>query len=399
MNHVKSLTAVLFVLLSFSALHAEEPGFEFLFDGKTLQGWEGDLDVWRIDSKSGSMVANGRGNIFTKEKYDNFIVQLEFKVAPNGNNGLMIRVDDSAFLAPSNSALEVQIDDDRQRIDDFNGVLERSGLPAKRGYSREPGEWNFLEVVADGARYQTFLNGMTVVDADVLGSGNRLLQSRAGRFGFLSWDGMTAIRLMRVKPIKAGTSQSYKSEPETGFEPLFDGKSLENWGGDTAKWKIEDDVLVHRNGGDLFTKESYDDFILRFETKLSKDSVDVLRLCCARPGKSVPGIDVKIVNEDDFSPRAEPTSFYGSIPKGIPARRGSLKKTGSWNSNEIVVRGSLLTVVVNDKVVMDTDLRAVPTETIAKMKKYEGHLRLLGGKGVTEYRNIRIKRLNGDVTE
>ena len=65
-----------------------------------------------------------------------------------------------------------------------------------------------------------------------------------------------------LKPIDA-------QEPEAGFRPLFNGRDLSGWEGDTKGYIVEQGELVCKPGGNLYTIESFDDFILRFEFKLT----------------------------------------------------------------------------------------------------------------------------------
>jgi hypothetical protein len=63
-------------------------------------------------------------------------------------------------------------------------------------------------------------------------------------------------------------------EEKEGFKVLFDEINMHNWMGNTTNYVIEDGVLVVRkpkfgSGGNLFSKEEYDDFIFRFEFKLT----------------------------------------------------------------------------------------------------------------------------------
>jgi poly(3-hydroxybutyrate) depolymerase len=58
-----------------------------------------------------------------------------------------------------------------------------------------------------------------------------------------------------------------------GFAPLFDGKSLDGWEGDTSLWSARDGMLVGRSPGlkhndFLATTKSYGDFILKFSFRL-----------------------------------------------------------------------------------------------------------------------------------
>ncbi len=63
--------------------------------------------------------------------------------------------------------------------------------------------------------------------------------------------------------------------PESGFTPLFDGKSLQGWEGDANWFRVDDGAIVAGSASEtipnnffLATTEQYEDFELRLEAKL-----------------------------------------------------------------------------------------------------------------------------------
>ena len=68
-----------------------EDGFQPLFNGKDLAGWIGAVDNYEVVDGAIRCKAGRGGNLLTKDEYDNFVVRLEFKLPPGGNNGLAIR--------------------------------------------------------------------------------------------------------------------------------------------------------------------------------------------------------------------------------------------------------------------------------------------------------------------
>jgi hypothetical protein len=152
-------------------------GFVSLFDGKTLDGWQGDVKHYAVED--GAMVCHG-AQLFTKKQYANFILRFEFKVPPAGNNGVGIRApstvrDGKVALEgnPSYTGMEIQIlDDDHPKYKGLLQPYQAHGsvygvVPAKRGFLKPAGEWNQEEIVADGSRIKVTLNGTVIVDADL----------------------------------------------------------------------------------------------------------------------------------------------------------------------------------------------------------------------------------------
>ena len=95
-----------------SAAEAAE-GFQPIFDGKSLDGWIGlkdDTSSYYV--KDGMLICKDTGNvhIFTKKEYANFILRLQIKLDPGGNNGIGIRTQVSD--APHIEGLEIQVLED-----------------------------------------------------------------------------------------------------------------------------------------------------------------------------------------------------------------------------------------------------------------------------------------------
>ena len=88
-------------------------GFVSLFDGKTLKGWvglKGNTDSYYV--KDGMLICKdtGKVHIFTTKEYANFILRLEIKMDPGGNNGVGIRT--KVSKQPHIEGTEVQVLDD-----------------------------------------------------------------------------------------------------------------------------------------------------------------------------------------------------------------------------------------------------------------------------------------------
>ena len=107
-----SVFALVFACTSFfstttSADHHEE-GFESIFDGKTLDGWDGDPQMWSV--KDGAITGTTtpeiqikNGNTFLiwkKGELSDFELKLEYKIvgSPSGNSGIQYR----SFELPAN---------------------------------------------------------------------------------------------------------------------------------------------------------------------------------------------------------------------------------------------------------------------------------------------------------
>jgi len=143
-------------------------GFVSLFDGKTLNGWQGDTKGYLVED--GVLVCKkGGGNLFTDREYSDFILRLEYKLGPGGNNGVGIR--SSLKGTPGFTGMEIQILDDTApkyaglKPVQYNGSIY-GAVAAKRGHTKKVGEWNVIEIMAKGGQVKVTLNGTVIVDAD-----------------------------------------------------------------------------------------------------------------------------------------------------------------------------------------------------------------------------------------
>ena len=145
-----------------------------LFDGKSLAGWEGNTNVWRVREGvivGGSTNGNPRNEFLaTARPYRNFALGLEYRlVGTKGfvNSGVQFR--SARVKQPPNEMSGFQADigaghsgclyDESRR----NRFLARA-TDARIKQLEKPGEWNRYEVRCEGPRIRIALNGETTVD-------------------------------------------------------------------------------------------------------------------------------------------------------------------------------------------------------------------------------------------
>ena len=154
-------------------------GWILLFDGETTDGWRGyNMSVmpsaWKtIDGVLTSAGEGGNigGDIITIDKYDNFDLKPDWKLAREGNSGILYHVVEGPELhATYFSGPEYQL------IDDFDfpgGVTPLNSTGAD--YAMTPadttqkqlnptGEWNSSRIVFDHGKVQHYLNGKLIVE-------------------------------------------------------------------------------------------------------------------------------------------------------------------------------------------------------------------------------------------
>jgi hypothetical protein len=161
-----------------TGITAEElnDGFVPIFNDRSLDGWvglDGDTSSYYVDDEMLVCTATGKKHLFTENKYDNFVLRLQIKLDPGGNNGVGVRT--RIDKAPHLYGMEIQVLDDSYYADadpiklkDYQHHGSIYGVvPAKTGHLKPPGQWNDEEIVCDGRRVTVRLNGAVIVDADL----------------------------------------------------------------------------------------------------------------------------------------------------------------------------------------------------------------------------------------
>ncbi len=188
--------------------HAD--GFESRFNGTDLTGWSGAVDNYEVVDGAIRCKAGHGGILHTTDEYANFVVRLEFKVPPSGNNGLAIRTDgtgDPAYAAMT----ELQVLDSEHpnyaKLDARQYHGSAYGIvAAKRGFQRAAEVWNFQEVTVDGSKIKVELNGNIILDADLATVTEYMANSphpgkdrKSGFFGFAGHNDPVSFRNVSIK--------------------------------------------------------------------------------------------------------------------------------------------------------------------------------------------------------
>jgi hypothetical protein len=198
---------------------------------------------------------------------------------------------------------------------------------------------------------------------------------------------------------------------EKGFHPIFNGHDLSGWeygqvppitkAGNGYQVREADHVIycTVQDGGFLFTKKEYPNFILRYEFKLTPGANNGIGIRAPMEGQpSYNGMEIQIL--DDTAPKyahLHPEQYCGSVYGVSAAERGHLKPVGEWTSEEIYANGSHIVVTLNGAKIVDTDLSKVTDPTVlAKhpgIHNTSGHIAFLGHGAQVEFRNLRVKEL------
>lgn len=145
-----------------NALTADEKkaGFELLFEGKGLDGWE-QKGNWVVEDGAIARTDRGGGLTYTVKMIpDDFELRFQWKVAEGSNSGIYYRP----------GQYEYQILDNKVHRDGRNPRTSAASLyfciaPSKDA-TKPVGQWNCGRVICEGTVVQHWLNGEKVIDLD-----------------------------------------------------------------------------------------------------------------------------------------------------------------------------------------------------------------------------------------
>jgi len=152
-------------------------GWKLLFDGQTMNGWRTfknkENNTWEVldgtlhCKSSSDTTATQRADIITTEMYANYELSFDFKIAPQGNSGLIYRVTEE-FEVPYASGPEYQIIDDigyPGELKDVNKTGANYDVQVAENKTLNPaGEWNTGKLVVNTNHVEHWVNGVKVLE-------------------------------------------------------------------------------------------------------------------------------------------------------------------------------------------------------------------------------------------
>lgn len=406
-------------------------GFVSIFNGKDLTGWKGLVknpierakmskailakeqekadkqmnDSWYVEN--GNLIFKGKGdNICTDKQYGDFEMYVDWMLDPAGpepDAGIYLR-----------GTPQVQIWDIART--NVGAQVGSGGLYNNKTNESKPlkvadnklGQWNTFYIKMIGDRVTVYLNGELVTD--------NIIQENY-------WDRKQAIfpieqielqahgckvyyrdiyvkELERPEPFKLSAE-----ETKEGFEVLFDGTNMHQWQGNTSAYVLEDGCIsLHpetRFGGNLYTKDEYDNFVYRFEFQLTPGANNGVGIRTPLTGDAAyVGMEIQILDHDaPIYSKITPLQVHGSVYGIIGAKRAKLKPAGEWNYEEIVANGDNIKVTLNGEVILEGNLKDAMKNGAADGKNHpgvtnkSGHIAFLGHGNPIKFKNIRVKRL------
>lgn len=408
----------------------QDGGFVSIFNGKNLDGWKGLVENpikrakmtpkelaaaqvkadaaaktgWVIEN--GELLFTGKGdNLCTNKQYGDFEMLVDWKLypGPEPDAGIYLR-----------GTPQVQIwDTARVNVGaqvGSGGLYNNQQNPSKplKVADQKVGEWNTFRIKMIGERVSVWLNDELVTDNVVLENYWNRSQPifPTEQIELQAHGSKVAYRDIFIKEIERPEPfQLPADEKKEGFRVLFDGTNLNEWTGNKKDYVVESGNIVlypsQNFGGNLYTKEQFDNFIFRFEFMLTPGANNGLGIRAPLEGDAAyGGMELQILDNDaPVYKNLQIYQYHGSVYGVIPAKRGYLKPVGEWNYQEVIADGDHIKIILNGTTILDGNIReASKNGTIDKrdhpgLLNKTGHIGFLGHGSLVKFRNIRIKPL------
>lgn len=422
-----------FILATIATLFAPlQDGFVPLFNGTDLSGWvnvNGAESTWRAEEGMIRCTGQPVCLLRTAKAYENFILELEWRhESPTGNAGLFVWADALPALGtPFTKAIEVQVmlgnktPNYTSEGDIFSiwGAVMTPDRPHPGGWARclpseartkGAGEWNHYRVECIDGRITLAVNGKVV-------SGGYDCNPRRGYICLEAEGSPVDFRNIRINtlPVEAGP-WAVSANEATGFTPLFNGLNLDGWkppASQESNWMVRGGRLFHNGqGGDLWSKESFEDFDLVVDWRWTKQHQGEMDRPVILPDGSTEVDDegkpvtTRIEERDSGiflrgSSKSQVNLWCWSVGSGevwgyrtdatmspevraaVTPRVNADNPVGEWNRYLIRMRGDRLTVVLNGKTVIeDAQLPGINTS---------GPIAFQSHGSEVEFRNILVR--------
>ncbi len=205
------------------------------------------------------------------------------------------------------------------------------------------------------------------------------------------------------------------AEKKAGWTLLFDGQSLEHFRGykkpamPDAGWAVKDGTLWRppgQGGGDIITREKYQDFEFACDWKVSpKGNSGIIYRCTEEHDYCwMTGLEMQILDDAGHGDGLKPNTRAGSLYDLVPCPPGIVRPAGEWNTSKVVCKGTTIEHWLNGVKVVDTDITSDKYKEAWRQSKWpsmpdtgtrlRGHIALQDHGDEVWFRNIKVRPLD-----
>jgi len=363
------------LFIALASMAQKGSGFEKLFNGKNLSGWEQKGNGANFSAKNNELVATTDGNtgrawLVSNKLYGDFVLEFELMAGKATSATVLFRSNmepDGAqgyqcVINPTSPIWNNAIYCGAGRGYIYTAELSPSGTSAFK-----PNAWNHYRIECVGNQIRTWVNNAPVayiVDNKIL-SGSIALQIEGADVAGqqVRWKNIN-IKTSGLKPTE--TADTYivnlipntltKAEKEQGWNLLFDGETNRGWVNVNNKTNFPEEGWIIQNGMieaipnrpgarvrgvDIVSTEKFKAFDLQFEFSYAEGANSGIKYGLGNGGPTI-GLEYQIL-DDKKHPDANGgklgnrrlSSLYDLIPAD---RLGELTNgPGNWNYGRVVL--------------------------------------------------------------
>jgi hypothetical protein len=204
-------------------------------------------------------------------------------------------------------------------------------------------------------------------------------------------------------------------EKNQGWALLFDGESLNNWktfnGGEVTGWKVENGILHNSgtgsdHGGDIITKDEYQNFELYLEWKIAPESNSGIFFHVQEGIVNAiyeSGPEYQLIDDNGWPTQLAESQYSGANYDMHPPQGAEVVPIDEWNKTRLIVNGPHVEHWLNNKKVVEYELWSDEWYELKENSKWKskphygaaksGHIGLQDHGGLTMFRNIKIREL------
>ncbi|MCH2153351.1 MAG: DUF1080 domain-containing protein, partial [Phycisphaerales bacterium] len=212
--------------------------------------------------------------------------------------------------------------------------------------------------------------------------------------------------------IQPGHNTLTAREKAEGWELLFDGESADQWRGFRkeqlpAGWSVIEGAIVRTgSGGDIITREQFDDFELMLDWKVQPGGNSGIFYNVTEDGGAVysTGPEMQVLDNKGHADGGSPLTSAGANYALHPPAWDTTGPPGTWNRARIVMDGDRVEHWLNGVLLLEYVLnspdweRRVADSKFSGMPDYgrrtSGHIALQDHGDVVAFRNLKIRRLD-----